>query len=140
MGSPLLPRNCRSYESRRKPLPRHFGISLVEFGFDPNLKSVVSDVEPAKIQNFRSGKARRVGQMLKPGDLSDLPQQPLSWVKEVSMKVHLLFLGFLFLPVSVRGAQAPEPTLPPVFVTSTRTETPLQEVTTSASVVVINVW
>ncbi len=51
------------------------------------------------------------------------------------MKVHLLFLGFLFLPVSVRGAQAPEPTLPPVFVTSTRTETPLQEVTTSASVV-----
>ena len=52
------------------------------------------------------------------------------------MKVHLLFLGFfLFLPVSVRGAQAPEPTLPPVFVTSTRTETPLQEVTTSASVI-----
>jgi vitamin B12 transporter len=59
---------------------------------------------------------------------------PLSWVEEVSMKVRLLFLClFLFLPLNLCGAQAPEPTLPPVFVTSTRTEIPLQQVTTSAS-------
>jgi len=50
------------------------------------------------------------------------------------MKVRLLFLClFLFLPLNLCGAQAPEPTLPPVFVTSTRTEIPLQQVTTSAS-------
>jgi vitamin B12 transporter len=52
------------------------------------------------------------------------------------MKVGLLFLClFLFLSVDLRGAEVAEPTLPPVFVTSTRTETPLQQVTTSASVV-----
>ena len=52
------------------------------------------------------------------------------------MKVRLLFLcSFLCLPMDLRGAEVPEPTLPPVFVTSTRTETPLQQVTTSASVV-----
>jgi len=52
------------------------------------------------------------------------------------MKVRLLFLcSFLLLPMDLRGAEVPEPTLPPVFVTSTRTETPLQQVTTSASVV-----
>ena len=50
------------------------------------------------------------------------------------MKVRLLFLClFLFLPLNLCGAQTPEPTLPPVFVTSTRTEIPLQQVTTSAS-------
>src|ERR1044071_4369466 len=37
--------------------------------------------------------------------------------------------------MDLRGAEVPEPTLPPVLVTSTRTETPLQQVTTSASVV-----
>ena len=52
------------------------------------------------------------------------------------MKVRVLFFClFLFLPLDSLGAEAPEPTLPPVFVTSTRTETPLQQVTTSASVV-----
>lgn len=52
------------------------------------------------------------------------------------MKVSLLFLClFLFLPLDLRSAETPEPTLPPVFVTSTRTETPLPQVTTSASVV-----
>jgi len=57
-------------------------------------------------------------------------------VKEVFMKVRLLFFYLLlFLPLDLLGAQAPEPTLPPVFVTSTRTETPLPQVTTSASVV-----
>lgn len=50
------------------------------------------------------------------------------------MKVRLHFLClFLFLPLNLCGAQTPEPTLPPVFVTSTRTEIPLQQVTTSAS-------
>jgi len=50
------------------------------------------------------------------------------------MKVRLLFF-FLFslASFSMLGAQTPEPTLPPVFVTSTRTEIPLQQVTTSAS-------
>ncbi|HZH81750.1 MAG TPA: TonB-dependent receptor [Phototrophicaceae bacterium] len=52
------------------------------------------------------------------------------------MKVVLLFLSlFSFLSLDVRSAQGQEPTLPPVFVTSTRTETPLQDVTTSASVI-----
>lgn len=52
------------------------------------------------------------------------------------MRVVLLVFCFsLFLPLSLRAAQAPEPTLPPVFVTSTRTETPLEQVTTSASVI-----
>jgi vitamin B12 transporter len=61
---------------------------------------------------------------------------PLSRVKEVFMKVRLFFFYlFLFLPLELLGAQAPEPTLPPMFVTSTRTETPLSQVTTSASVV-----
>lgn len=52
------------------------------------------------------------------------------------MKVFLL-LVFLFLSSfsQLPGAESPEPTLPPVFVTSTRTETPLEQVTTSASVI-----
>ena len=49
--------------------------------------------------------------------------------------VLLVFCFSLFLPLSLRAAQAPEPTLPPVFVTSTRTETPLEQVTTSASLI-----
>lgn len=52
------------------------------------------------------------------------------------MKVLLLFLFLFLLPFSEpTGAQSPEPTLPPVFVTSTRTETPLEQVTTSATVI-----
>jgi vitamin B12 transporter len=51
------------------------------------------------------------------------------------MKVCLLLL-LLFFPLSDLSAAEPaEPTLPPVFVTATRTETPLQQVTTSASVI-----
>ena len=50
------------------------------------------------------------------------------------MKVRLLcFFLFSLASFSMLGAQTPEPTLPPVFVTSTRTEIPLQQVTTSAS-------
>jgi vitamin B12 transporter len=51
------------------------------------------------------------------------------------MKVCFLFLLFLFWFSEPSGAQSPEPTLPPVFVTSTRTETPLEQVTTSATVI-----
>ena len=51
------------------------------------------------------------------------------------MRVCLFFL-LLFFPFSeVSAAESAEPTLPPVFVTSTRTETPLPQVTTSASVI-----
>ena len=51
------------------------------------------------------------------------------------MKVCFLFLLlFSFWFSELAGAQSPEPTLPPVIVTSTRTETPLEQVTTSASV------
>jgi vitamin B12 transporter len=52
------------------------------------------------------------------------------------MKVLLLFLFLFALPLSeLSSAQTPEPILPPVFVTSTRTETPLSQVTTSATVI-----
>ena len=52
------------------------------------------------------------------------------------MKVLLLFLFlFVFPPSELSSAQTPEPILPPVFVTSTRTETPLSQVTTSATVI-----
>jgi vitamin B12 transporter len=52
------------------------------------------------------------------------------------MKVGLLFLiSFLFSFSELPAAEPLEPTLSPVFVTSTRTETPLEQVTTSASVV-----
>ena len=52
------------------------------------------------------------------------------------MKVGLLLLFLFWLSFSrLRVAEPQEPTLPPVFVTSTRTETPLQQVTTSASVI-----
>src|SRR3990167_7180399 len=52
------------------------------------------------------------------------------------MKVCFLFLLlFSFWFSELAGAQSPEPTLPPVIVTSTRTETPLEQVTTSASVI-----
>src|SRR5262245_2305653 len=52
------------------------------------------------------------------------------------MKVCLLVLLLVFFSVSgVFAAEPVEPTLPPVFVTSTRTEIPLQQVTTSASVI-----
>jgi vitamin B12 transporter len=47
----------------------------------------------------------------------------------------LLVLLFLLSYSELPAAEAPEPTLPPVFVTSTRTETPLEQVTTSASVI-----
>jgi vitamin B12 transporter len=45
--------------------------------------------------------------------------------------IPLFFLSCLEL----RAAETPETTLPPVFVTSTRTEIPLEQVTTSASVI-----
>jgi vitamin B12 transporter len=52
------------------------------------------------------------------------------------MKVLLLFLFLFVFPLSEpSSAQTPEPILPPVFVTSTRTETPLSQVTTSATVI-----
>jgi len=52
------------------------------------------------------------------------------------MKVLLLILFLLVFPLSERSsAQTPEPILPPVFVTSTRTEIPLSQVTTSATVI-----
>jgi vitamin B12 transporter len=55
------------------------------------------------------------------------------------MKVCFLFL-FFFWPwfFELRAAEPPESTLPPVFVTATRTETPLDQVTTSASVITAN--
>jgi vitamin B12 transporter len=52
------------------------------------------------------------------------------------MKVLLLFLFlFVFPPSELSNAQTAEPILPPVFVTSTRTEIPLSQVTTSATVI-----
>ena len=52
------------------------------------------------------------------------------------MKVCLLFLFIvLFCFSTLPAAEPPEPVLPPVFVTSTRTEIPLEQVTTSASVI-----
>ena len=52
------------------------------------------------------------------------------------MKVSFLFLFFLLSSFfELPAAEPPEPTLPPVFVTSTRTEIPLEQVTTSASVI-----
>jgi vitamin B12 transporter len=52
------------------------------------------------------------------------------------MKVCLLFLFVvLFCFSKLPAAEPPEPILPPVFVTSTRTEIPLEQVTTSASVI-----
>jgi vitamin B12 transporter len=48
-----------------------------------------------------------------------------------------LFLLFIVLCwfSKLPAAEPPEPILPPIFVTSTRTETPLEQVTTSASVI-----
>src|SRR5262249_23947106 len=61
---------------------------------------------------------------------------PLSWVKEVLMKVFFLIMLVCVWPAAaLRAAEPLEATLPPVFVTSTRTETPLSQVTASASVV-----
>lgn len=52
------------------------------------------------------------------------------------MKVLLsCFLLFVFLYGEAHSAQPPEITLPPVFVTSTRTELPIEQVTTSATVI-----
>ena len=52
------------------------------------------------------------------------------------MKVCFLFLlFFLFSFFELPAAEPPEATLPPVFVTSTRTEIPLSQVTTSATVI-----
>lgn len=52
------------------------------------------------------------------------------------MKVGSLFLLlFLYSFSELPAAEPLEATLPPVFVTSTRTETPLEQVTTSASVI-----
>jgi vitamin B12 transporter len=46
-----------------------------------------------------------------------------------------VLLVFLSWPAQWLAAQVAEPTLPPVFVTSTRTEIPLDQVTSSASVI-----
>jgi vitamin B12 transporter len=52
------------------------------------------------------------------------------------MKVVLLLLPLLFCTFSeLPAGESPEPTLPPVFVTGTRTEIPLEQATTSASVI-----
>ena len=51
------------------------------------------------------------------------------------MKVFICLCLILFLPINVPGAESPVVTLAPVFVTSTRTEIPLELVTTSATVI-----
>jgi vitamin B12 transporter len=52
------------------------------------------------------------------------------------MKRALCFLIMFFSHLRAgAGAEPPEVTFPPVFVTATRTETPLEQVTTSASVI-----
>jgi vitamin B12 transporter len=52
------------------------------------------------------------------------------------MKVCFLFLVFFLSSFfELPAAEPPEATLPPVFVTATRTETPLSQVTTSATVI-----
>ncbi len=52
------------------------------------------------------------------------------------MKVFLIILFVCALTGNqARAADPSEPTMPPVFVTSTRTETPLSQVTTSATVI-----
>jgi vitamin B12 transporter len=51
------------------------------------------------------------------------------------MKLCLFLSLFVLLACIELSAAEPEATLPPVFVTSTRTETPLPQVTTSASVI-----
>ena len=51
------------------------------------------------------------------------------------MKILFLFSLILFLPINVPGAESPVVTLAPVFVTSTRTEIPLELVTASATVI-----
>ncbi len=60
--NPLLPRNCKSYESC---------------------------TEVATVGASADGKTQRVGLMLKPGDLSVLPKIPLSREKESFMKVRV---------------------------------------------------
>jgi vitamin B12 transporter len=61
---------------------------------------------------------------------------PLSREKEVSMKVFRACAVLFLLSFSdVRAAESPEPVLPPVFVTATRTEAPLNQVTTSATLI-----
>ncbi|MGH7928295.1 MAG: TonB-dependent receptor, partial [Candidatus Binatia bacterium] len=51
------------------------------------------------------------------------------------MKVFLSLLCLFLLFSELRAAESPEPTLSPIFVTGTRTETPLEQVTTSATVI-----
>jgi len=50
------------------------------------------------------------------------------------MKVFLILLFCVWPAAALRAAEPPEATLPPVFVTSTRTEVPLSQVTTSATI------
>jgi vitamin B12 transporter len=50
-------------------------------------------------------------------------------------RIVFSFLIWIFCSAIVPGAEPPETTFPPVFVTATRTETPLKQVTTSASVI-----
>jgi vitamin B12 transporter len=54
------------------------------------------------------------------------------------MKVLVFVCLILFLPIHLPGAESPVATLSPVFVTSTRTETPLELITTSATVITAN--
>jgi vitamin B12 transporter len=49
-----------------------------------------------------------------------------------------VFAICFFYPPILTGAEPPEVTFPPVFVTATRTETPLDQATTSASVITHN--
>ena len=71
-----------------------------------------------------------------PGDLSDCLTFPFRGRRRVPLRVCLLFLfTLLFCFSKLPAAEPPEPILPPVFVTSTRTEIPLEQVTTSASVI-----
>src|SRR5262245_18414554 len=71
-----------------------------------------------------------------PGDLSDLLNVPLPREKERIMVLVFIVLLFMLLPSFSRAAEpALVESLPPMVVTATRTEVPLNQLTTSLTVI-----
>src|ERR1051325_9316598 len=84
---PLLPRSCRSYESRNEATASPgFGILDQRIWTQSKIANLKSKIG--------SGKARRVGSMLEPGDLSALPQ-PAPFVGEGGFYEGFSYLAFL---------------------------------------------
>ena len=129
---PLLPRNCRSYESRTnshcpRPERRMEGrrVGKVEIDTRDRVNWKIASRKTQREQIRRSSQET----------CPSVSTFPLSREKEDLMKGVFFSVAIFILFQLIPGAHSPEASLPPVVVTATRTEVPLNQLTTSLTVI-----